>query len=776
MTEVVDRNERAGGGRARRLGRLGQIGRPLALAVTVALATVLAADGADAQRLQTPPLFPSKNLPRRPNSPPIDQHGQFLMRADELSYDRDSDTVTATGHVEISQGTRIVLADRVSYNRKTATVTVAGNISMLEPTGDVYFADYAELSDDLRDATIENFRALLIDNSRLAASVATRTGGTREDMSKVVFSPCNLCKDEPTRAPLWQIKGEQVTHDDETHDFIYHDATIEMFGVPVFYTPYLSHPDPTVKRRSGILPPTIGYSKTLGGVLGVPYFGVIDPSSDFTIEPRIYTEEGPWLGAEYRKRFDNGALRIAGTGIDGHQVEGGVITNDRGFRGNIAGEGRFDFNDSWRGGFDLSRATDQTYIQRFKLGQSFSELGRFYQPNFLTSDAWIERFGSRDYFSAAAFDFQNLSTSIDSKTIARVHPYSQFTATSDADGIGGRFRLDGNILSVSRDLGFDSNRVSSVAGYYLPKITADGSVWTFATTLETDGYSVSKVPTNVPGQSFDGTTGRVFPQMAAIWSYPLAGRLDNASLLIEPKVGLFAGPNGDNPDKIPNEDSQGFEFDESHLFAIRRFPGFDRISTGQRVDYGLGGSIYGDHGGSGSFLVGQSARAHRDDSIGKDVGLNDHISDIVGRVTVQPQKWIDLIYRFRLANDDLRANRQEVGTTIFGGGASLSVSYVAFSKLAPDNTTVTTTGLTRPKTLIANATLPVTDYWSVFGNYIRDVQANQSLAEGIGVLYRDECFGIALTYERTYFTELDLKPGTTIMLRLGFKYLGDFGT
>jgi len=67
---------------------------------------------------------------------------------------------------------------------------------------------------------------------------------------------------------------------------------------------------------------------------------------------------------------------------------------------------------------------------------------------------------------------------------------------------------------------------------------------------------------------------------------------------------------------------------------------------------------------------------------------------------VQPQKWVDLIYRFRLANSDLTANRQEVGTTLYGGGATLSINYIAFSKLAPDNTTVTTTGLTRPKTTL----------------------------------------------------------------------------
>ena len=57
------------------------------------------------------------------------------------------------------------------------------------------------------------------------------------------------------------------------------------------------------------------------------------------------------------------------------------------------------------------------------------------------------------------------------------------------------------------------------------------------------------------------TAVEVRRRFEAVWSYPLAGRLTDASLIIEPKLGLFAGPNGGNPAKIPNEDSQGFEFD-----------------------------------------------------------------------------------------------------------------------------------------------------------------------------------------------------------------------
>ena len=65
-----------------------------------------------------------------------------VLRADELTYDRDQGLIVASGNVEIAQGERILLADRLTYNQLTDAVTATGNVSLLEPSGDVVFASY----------------------------------------------------------------------------------------------------------------------------------------------------------------------------------------------------------------------------------------------------------------------------------------------------------------------------------------------------------------------------------------------------------------------------------------------------------------------------------------------------------------------------------------------------------------------------------------------------------------------------------------------------------
>src|SRR5690606_25640593 len=99
----------------------------------------------------------------------------------------------------------------------------------------------------------------------------------------------------------------------EAQDVIYHDAWIEFFGIPILYTPYLQHPDPTVDRRSGFLAPTVGTSDFLGYAFEQPYFWAIDETKDLTVAPIVTTEQGVNLTGEYRHLFTNGELRVAGS-------------------------------------------------------------------------------------------------------------------------------------------------------------------------------------------------------------------------------------------------------------------------------------------------------------------------------------------------------------------------------------------------------------------------------------------------------------------------------
>jgi LPS-assembly protein len=289
------------------------------------------------------------------------------MVADELVHDETLGTITARGNVELSQDERILLADSVTYNQREDTVIASGNISLLEPTGEVIFSNYVELDNALKTGFIDNLRLRLTDGSRLAANRGTRPADQRKILSRAVFTPCESCEEDPSRPPLWQIKARKIVHDEVAKDIIYNDATLEMFGVPVLYTPYLAHPDPTVDRRSGLLAPLIGTSNELGFIYGQPYYHVIDESKDLELMPIIYSEDGGILKARYRQLFDNGIIDLKGTAGILDQRNNNVETGEQELEGSLDLEGKFDFDRTWRGGFDLEQSSSRTYLQRYRL-------------------------------------------------------------------------------------------------------------------------------------------------------------------------------------------------------------------------------------------------------------------------------------------------------------------------------------------------------------------------------------------------------------------------
>ena len=213
--------------------------------------------------------------PKRPN-----EDAPFLLIADEVIYDQDLETVTATGKVEVSSDGRVLKADTVSYNQRDGVVTASGNVSVTESTGEVAFAEYLQLDDRLKTGFIESVSMLMTDDSKLAANGARRYEDERTEMSKAVFSPCKACAKHPDRPLLWQVKAVKVIHRRDTREIEYQDATLEVFGIPVFYLPFFRHPDPTVDRASGFLAPKFGNDSEIGFSVETPYFFNLAPDRD----------------------------------------------------------------------------------------------------------------------------------------------------------------------------------------------------------------------------------------------------------------------------------------------------------------------------------------------------------------------------------------------------------------------------------------------------------------------------------------------------------------
>ncbi len=690
----------------------------------------------------------------------LNQDNPALISADQVTFDEKLNIVTASGNVEVSQGDRIVKADAVSYNMNTNVVSATGNVALLEPSGDVVFAEYVELAKDLSEGFIRDIRVLLADRSRLAAVSGQRSGGNRTVMNKAIFSPCDLCKEDPTRAPLWQLKADKVVHDQAEKEIRYYDARMEIFGIPVAYSPYLSHPDPTVKKKSGFLAPTFRNSDTLGFSAQVPYFWNIAPNQDLTIAPIITSKQGPVAAGQYRHLFTNGVLDISGSATVADREDGGGETAEDRFRGHIDAEGRFDIDDTWRWGFDAKRSSDDTYQRLYDFGSDRT----------LTSRAFVEGFRGRNYAAVNSFAYQGLRQSDDNDESPIILPLADYHFISEPLAADSIVRFDANVLALTRSEGRDSRRASLTGGWDLPFVSPLGDSYKITAQVQADGYWVNGVDPNSDtidssGSTFDGFTGRVFPQLAAEWRYPWIQTNESFSQVIEPIVQVIAAPNGSNPGEIPNEDSRDFEFDDTNLFSLNRFAGLDRVDSGSRVNYGLKWNLFQGSGSSEAF-IGQSYALKENNNFSENSGLSDHFSDFVGRVRVNPIENVDFLYRFRMDDEDLEARRNELELQVGPPLLNFSANYLFL------NDTNEVGEFDDREELTVRVNSQFTEYWSAFASHRRDLEEESSLETRFGLTYHDECFLIQGIAERTFFTDRDIEPEDTFAIRFVFKHLG----
>ena len=692
-----------------------------------------------------------------------------LLIADDLSSDEQLGLVIARGNVELFQVGRTVRADTVAYNQKSKIVIASGHVRMFEPGGDVTFTEYAELTDDLHDAFIDKARIILSDNSRAVGTEGERVGGRYTRLNHATYSPCALCAGHPEVPPVWQIRARKMSQDNVDKDIRYTDATMELLGVPVFYTPYFSHPDPSVKRRSGLLTPMVGGNHRLGSFYRQSYYFDIQPDLDATFDATVYTKTAPMVGGDVRKRFESGMAQVSGSIVYADKDTRLRPSQGQSWRGFARANSLFDINDAWRAGSDISYASDRTFLNQFY----------GFHGNLLTSKAFTEGFWGQDYATIRSYRFQDLRQG--NRQVAPTVPLAQYALTGEpGETFGGRWSLDSGVVGVTRMYGPDSARISLQPGWSRELVSGTGLVTTLNTRARADVWNFAGY-NHVDFRSGDPVTGqhagsvsRVFPQAQVKFAYPFVRNGESAQQVVEPQVALTAAPHLSNKRNFPNEDSRDVELDDTSLFRFNRYVGQDRQEGGQRVTYGVRTGFYGFNEGSGGIFVGQDRRLSSDRPFAAGTGLDQRGSDLVGHIDVTPVSWLYADYRVNTKGETAKPRRETATTSVGGPLLTFSTSY-HYDQSAADPTNLDITQ--RQEFMSFGASSKFSRYWSVSAGHSQAFSPNPGARTTTGLLtYADECLTFQTFINVDYTSQTDLGPSKTFYVRLAFKNFGDIAS
>lgn len=691
---------------------------------------------------QVPPEKPvSRALPQ---VPPVKPGLPVALIADSVEYDTDTGRVTASGNVEVYYGERTLTAERIVYDSRSGTITAEGQIVLRDPSGATLFADFAEVDEELRQGLVRGARAVMGENIKLSAVEARRVDARFNQLSKAVYSPCRVCKSDPT--PLWRIRARRVIHDEIERRIHYEDATLDILGVPVLWLPWLSHPDPTVARASGFLVPEFRQSSTYGFGVQAPYYWMIDEHSDATFTPFLTTGDGPIGIVEYRRAFASGDLRTEGS------LTYGDYTGENRFHGHVEAQGDFALESDYRWGFDAIAVTDDGYLARY----DFSDEDR------LTSELWLRRYRATGFLDLNAVHFRSLRDDEPAGQIPVALPDFELRHEVPVTLVGGDLGLFASSTALFRGEGLDTSRFTVGADWERQEILPSGLVLKGFAEVRADLFLNDEFGTVEKATEF-----RVGPLAGLEARFPLISEsASGPAHVLEPIAQAILAPYGVNSDDIPNEDSQVVEFDETGLFDRSHFPGLDAFEEGPRLNLGLRYELIAPDGFGFDAGLGRVLRPKGLEEFSAGSGLRDAASDWVGAWALRYDPYVTVRQRVRIG-DDFALTRHEVDGEFRYRRASLGLNYIFLEKDpaidTPDDR----------EEVVARAGLGLHRNWTLSGLMRRDLEQGEFVEAGGRLAFENECCRVELFLKRRFSEREDAPEGTTVGVQVRLFTLGN---
>ena len=697
---------------------------------------------------------------------------QISFAADVLSYDSDAEVTRAEGNVVLQSGDRSLRADSVSWSQRTGVILASGNVRFVDENGNQLYTEQVELTDEFEAGAMEDLLLALRAGGRLAANKGVRESDGTILLEEAAYSACAVttpggCDKDPS----WRITADRVTYDPSQDEVKFKGAYLELFGARLIPLPGLSvrTDDGGV---SGFLVPDIRLSENNGVEVSGSYYLRMADNKDLTLSAYVFSKTAPMVSAQWRHLTDKGAYQITGYATHGRRISdftGLTNTSEADLRGYIFANGTFQFDPNWSLTGSVRVVSDKTFLRRYDISRD----------DRLRSTVNLERIDADSYFSLAGWATQTLRLNQEQDSVPVALPVLDYRRRLADPLAGGQLELQVNSLAIIRKLGQETERAFAKAEWSKKHIAGLGQVFTLTGMLRGDIYHSDGNALN-PTPSYRGNEGwetRGVALAAADVEWPLVGEIFGGEQVFTPRVQFVVTPDIKNLG-IPNEDARAIDLEDSNLFALNRFPGYDRIEDGARLTYGFDWKLR--RPGLELFTtLGQSYRLDTDRDILPDgTGLSEKVSDFVGRTEVRYRDFLKLAHRYRLDKDNFAIRRNEFDATI---GTSRTYAEVGYLRLNRNIDTVE--DLQDREELRAAVRVAFANYWSVFGSGVFNLTDReedptlssdgfQPIRTRLGVAYQDDCLELGATWRRDYVSAGDARRGDTFQLYFSLKNLG----
>ena len=679
---------------------------------------------------------------------------EVKFSSDNIEVDEKNKIVTASGNVMIINDSRKINADKVTYNQNSDKAIAVGNVVLTEKDGSIYETDKAILKNEFKSVIAIPLFGKLVDKSNVSANKFDKNDFGESFFREGTYTACecDLKKDE---TPIWRLESKLIKHDPKTQTVYLKHPVMKIFSLPIYYLPYLSFPDWTIKRRSGFLTPVYGYSKKNRFHMKIPYYFAPenDPTWDMTFTSHQNGKTGHADQLNIRKEYEKTTLE---TNIYKGNLDTNKSNGDNVFGINLKASSNLKNN--WAVNIEAKYADQETFMRRYGFDgdsryKSYIEL----EKNNENSLSFIEIYNIQNLDEKSSNNEPVLAPSISHHIFNSNEKYN--------------YDIKFKAHSIYNDENYDIKRWSGIGtinkNFNFTNISLEADA-----NLGMDLYSIQGRP------STDNDDNRYIDRISSGFSIAASNQYgfisDRNSLMIEPKIQFSSVFSPDRTDEIPNRDSAEFRLDPANLFLNNQFQGRDNIQRNDRLNLGVTSLFMTENLGDINFFVGQSQKiSGTQENI--TISNKDRQSHIINSIDWNPSEkykfsWFSLYNHHNLKSDtsDFNINGSFDGWSYLANHRSVHGEFISNSIDREELNLKLSKNFSNWKT-----------------NYARTYDLNNDkkelISETLGLEYTGSgymfgnCLTILFQYKSTGgVADRDLVPEDSVYLTFNFRNLGAY--
>ncbi|MDC0530117.1 LptA/OstA family protein [Pelagibacteraceae bacterium] len=681
---------------------------------------------------------------------------KYIIEGSNILFNNNKDFIKSEDDAIITdQDNNKIYLENFEYQSVNNIFRSIGYIKVEDKTGNT--SEFSQIYIDTKKKEIlgTDIKAFMNDNNfkindknkpRIFAN-SMSINKNKSKFNKSIFTLCDYRKND--KCPPWSIQATEMLHDNKKKTIYYDNAVIKVYDIPIFYIPRLSHPDPSVKRRSGFLPPSFSDSKNLGFGVSVPYFFAVNEDKNFTFTNRIYSTENPLFIGEYHQALNNSSF-LADFGY----TEGYKKTNSKKKAGDKSHffskfvknfKGNNNSNNSLS--VQFQDVSNDKYLKLYKVKSKLVD----YNNDTLESSLNFTHENEDIFLGINASIYETLKDDYNDK-YEYIFPEVTLDKNLFIDDKLGKLDLQTNLKVHS----YDTNKLTN--------FIVNDFDWT-SKNFFTDVGINNKIVSNVKNVNYetknidiykDETTSELYGAVGLLSELNMQKKQENSDHFLTPKMLIRFAPGS------MRKDEKSSKLDPIKAFSINRLDDINNFETGLTGTLGLDYKIKNNEQDF-DFSVAQIINEKENKKMNSTTSLDEKLSDLVGSVNYKKNK-INLNYNFALDQNYKDLNYNDVGTSMNFGPIDFDFNYLQEKKhIGTQDYFKTKIDYNTDDSLISFETK-------------RNLITNSAEFYNLSYEYINDCLRAGLVYRREFYNDSELEAENSLMFKITLTPFGDINS